>query len=284
MTPLQVLETESATPPLGAATPSLSLRAAHDVASRAWPSVQLSYEKFFEHVSRGESNPRVPEHAAAVYLCAACKDGQVTAYQALEAAYFPALGAILRRLLGTCAAEEVLQDVRTRLLVGVPPKIASYRGSGSLAGWLRSVAVHAAQDHLRAAGVRRTCLQKLARAQRVTHAADASDDQLFQKQRREVCERAWHSAIGSLDSAERQLLHHHFVSGLSIDVLGTIHAVHRATIARRIRRATARVRRRVHEALALPCQDLSVGDVDALALRACGDVDVGRTLEPPYAA
>jgi RNA polymerase sigma-70 factor, ECF subfamily len=284
MSSLQVLKAESASPPLRAGTPP-ALRAAHDTARRTWPGVQLSYEKFFAHVSRGETNPRVPEHASDLYLCAACKDGQMAAYHALEAAYFPALRTILRRLLGeSLATEEVLQEVRTRLLVGDPPRIASYRGSGCLASWLRSVAVHAAQDHRRAAGVRRSCLQKLARAERVSIATEATDDQLFQKQRRALCEQAWHSAIRSLDSAERQLLHHHFVSGLTIDALGTIYAVHRATVARRIRRAVAQVRRRIHEVLAVQCRDMSIRDVNTLALRACGDVDVASTLEPAYAA
>jgi RNA polymerase sigma-70 factor (ECF subfamily) len=229
----------------------------------------------------------VPAHPADVYLCAACADGQTAAYRALEAAYFPAAYASIRRLLGDASAQEVLQEVRTRLFVGPARKIASYRGHGRLLGWLRTVAIHAAQDHLRAASAQRGWLVRLAGAQHpnaTLAAAEGTDEQLFQMQRARPCAQAWSSAIGALGSAERQLLHHHFVAGLSIDVLGTLYSVHRATVARRIRRATDRVRSHVRKALAQHDWDLSAGDLDALALRACGNLDVVSALEPPYAA
>jgi RNA polymerase sigma-70 factor, ECF subfamily len=288
MTQLQGTVTVNAPPAFRAGNPSVALQTAHALARRTWPGVTLSYERFRAHVTREGSAPAVvPAHPADLYLCAACLDGQAAAYQSLESAHFPALRAIVRRLLDDpSAVEEVLQEVRTRLFVGDSPKIASYRGSGCLSGWLRSVAVHAAQDHLRAVSVRRGWLRKLERTQHANAAlaTDATDEQAFQTQRASVCEQAWNSAIRSLGSSERQLLHHHFVSGLSIDVLGAIYAVHRATIARRIRRATDRVRRRVREALATNYHGLCAADLDALALRACGDVDVMRTLEPSYAA
>ena len=40
--------------------------------------------------------------------------------------------------------DEVKQGLRERLLVGPPPRIAEYSGSGPLGGWLRVVSVRLA--------------------------------------------------------------------------------------------------------------------------------------------
>ncbi|MEY2936230.1 MAG: hypothetical protein RL033_6979, partial [Pseudomonadota bacterium] len=123
----------------------------------------MSYPRFSAYAQSLElSGAAVAAHAVDLYLCAGCADGQPSAYQALEAAHFPALTAALWRLLGDRATvQEVLQDLRIRLFVGDPPRITTYRGSGSLSAWLRKVAVHSALDCLRASNVQRGRLREL---------------------------------------------------------------------------------------------------------------------------
>lgn len=258
----------------------VALEAAHAMARRTWPEVSLSYENFQAHVSPEGSTAEGVEYPSDLYLCAACKYGQAEAYQALEAAYFPALRRLLGRLLQeVTAVEDVLQEVRTRLFVGEPPKIASYRGRGCLAGWLRSVALHAARDHLRCVRAQRGRLLRLSHPDVAllgvlrAPAAETLDENPG-KRERQRCQRAWSVAIRSLRPEERQLLYHHFVNGLSIDALAALYGVHRATAARRIRRATAGVRRRMRNELALDYTSLTQQELDRLAQLTCGDVDV----------
>jgi RNA polymerase sigma-70 factor (ECF subfamily) len=273
---------------------SLALQAAYALGRSTWTEIALSHERFYAHATRlGYTCWVVPAHPVDLYLCAACESGEAAAYQALEATYFPTLQRVIRRILGErAAAEEVLQEIRTRLFVGSAPKIASYRGSGPLGGWLRTLAVHAAQDRLRANSVQRCQLRKLASAQRnapSTTTLEEGGEAAFHRDYARVCARAWSAAIGSLAGEERQLLHHYFVSGLSIDRLGPLYRVHRATVHRRIRRATAQVRRQVREALARHYRDLTHRDLDTLALRTCCDLDLGAvlvqdTVDPSHAA
>lgn len=268
----------------------VALEAAHALARRTWPEVRLSYEKFHAHVSPDGSAAGGLEHPSDLYLCAACKYGQAEAYQALEATYFPALRRLLSRLLQEpSAVEDVLQEVRTRLFVGASPKIASYRGRGCLAGWLRSVAVHAARDHLRCVRAQRGRLRRLSHPDVALlgtlrpPAADWLEDGAgtWERQR---CQQAWNAAIRSLDTQARQLLYHHFVNGLSIDALGALYGVHRATAARRIRRATASVRRSVRDELGRAYANMTHHELDRLAQHTCCELDVMLSLERLSAA
>ncbi|HEU4577804.1 MAG TPA: sigma-70 family RNA polymerase sigma factor [Polyangiaceae bacterium] len=273
---------------------SSALHAAYTQGRKAWPELLLSYERFQAHATQlAYTSCVVPAYPADLYLCAACASGQGAAYQALEAAYFPGLARAVFRILGEQAGtDEVLQEIRTRLFVGSAPKISSYRGSGALSGWLRSLAVNAAQDRVRSNIVQRGRLRRLATAERGSPTATTLEDsaeQPFRGDYARVCGGAWYAALATLGSAERQLLHHHFVSGLSIDVLGPLYGVHRATVHRRIRKAVERVRRQVRERLLRHYRDLSEVDLDALAFRACRDLDLGGALvrgglQPSHAA
>jgi RNA polymerase sigma-70 factor (ECF subfamily) len=273
---------------------STALHAAYLQGHQTWPQLELSYERFRAHVGAlAYTSCVVPAYPADLYLCAGCANGESAAYQALEATHFPSLERAVYAILGEKAGtEEVLQEIRTRLFVGSSPKISTYRGSGSLSGWLRSLAVNAAQDRVRANIVQRGRLRRLATAERGSPSATTLEDSAEQPFRRDyarVCHRAWCAALATLGSAERQLLHHYFVSGLSIDVLGPLYGVHRATVHRRIRKAVERVRNQVRERLLRHYRDLSETDLDALAFRACCDLDLGGSLvrddlQPSHAA
>jgi RNA polymerase sigma-70 factor (ECF subfamily) len=259
------------------------LREAYASGQQLWPDVPLSYPQFCAYLLRCGDEP-LPAYPAELYLCAACALGQPSAHRALEKSYFPPLSLAIRPLLrDRYAVEDVLQEVRSRLFVGSLPKIASYRGSGSLGGWLRSVAIHAARDHLRASKSSRQRLQKLAAAQRADadgHALSvpANDEHAFRNDFVGACQWAWRAAIHSLTSMERKLLHHHFVSGLSIDILGKLYGVHRATVARRIRRAADRLSQGVRAALSARYRDWSGPALDALTREACGELDLAGLL------
>jgi RNA polymerase sigma-70 factor (ECF subfamily) len=260
------------------------LHEAYAAGRQAWTGLRLSYPQFCAYLLRSGNGAVLPARPAELYLCASCALGQENAYRALEKTYFPPLKLAIQPLLrDRHAVDDVLQTLRSRLFVGSTPKIASYRGLGSLCGWLRTVAVHAAQDYLRANKSNRQHLRQLADAQRVNAQGQArwmpaSDEQAFQRDFAGACQTAWRSALHSLSEMERKLLHHHYVSGLSIDILGTLYGVHRATVARRIQRATARICGRVRATLSAHYQDWSGPDLDILARDACAELDLAGLL------
>jgi RNA polymerase sigma-70 factor len=260
---------------------SMSCLDAYAAGVRAWPRVRLTYEDFSAYVGRPGYCDNTLAHAAELYLCAACALGDQSAYRTLEATYFPKLTATIYRVLkDTQAVGDVLQELRGRWFVGHPPKIATYRGSGSLAGWLCSSAVRASSDYLRAASAQRRRTKRLMFDQltRPAMVTCGPDDRSFREDPARLCEQAWLSAVRLLEPSERQLLHHYFVSGLSIDLLGPLYSVHRATIARRIRRTTDRVRRQVRASLSSHYLGWSGQDLDALVLGVCHELDVSFSL------
>jgi RNA polymerase sigma-70 factor len=260
-----------------------AIEVAYAAGKRAWPDIPVSYEQFRAHVAQMESSPAsVQAHGSEYYLCVACALGMESACQQLDATYLQPLASVASRLLqDLAAAEDVLQDVRARLLAASPARIASYRGSGSLAGWLRTIVVHACQDYLRAKVLRRNQQLQLQRWQLVSSGIEQGSDTEgapLRHQRNLIVRQAWHAAIRSLSLPERRLLHHYFVSGHSIDVLSQLYSGHRATMARRIRRATAQVSERVRQALQPHYTGLDSAELQAL-VRDCGrEIDLMETL------
>jgi RNA polymerase sigma-70 factor, ECF subfamily len=256
--------------------PPVTLEEAFVSARRVWPHISLSFRQFQDFVTLPHDGWTVPAYPADVYLCTGCVNGHGDAYRALQAAYFSSLRAVIYRVTGDRpAVDDVLQDVCTRLFVGEAAKLRTYRGSGTLGGWLRRVAVRASQDYQREKWAQRDRLRKLARVA----PDDASPEAPSSLQRHTTLgEQAWCGAIGLLDAADKQLLHHYFVSGLSIDILGAMYEVHRATIARRIQRVAQLVHRRARKALAGHFPELDTGDLDALVRQLCRDSDLASTL------
>jgi RNA polymerase sigma-70 factor (ECF subfamily) len=224
--------------------PDAPRRVAFSVARQAWPATRLSFERFCEHLDGLGHTVELPREVSALYLCAACIDGDAVAWRTLEAAYFPALADCVTRIVGSAdLVEDVLQDVRYRLVAQAPPKLATYRGRGSLASWLRAVAVNVALDIRRAGAARRRRELELLAWSAVADEprSSAMERDSFERRCAEVLDRGLTGAVMKLAAAERNLIHLHVVNGLSIDVLGSVYSVDRSTIARRIRRHFDRV-------------------------------------------
>ncbi len=207
-----------------------------------WPDIELSRESFENHLRRVGYGPRCIEHVTDLYLCAAAAEGVQAAVRALDRTHLVSLRSALATVVGrTDLVEELLQVVRIRLLVGAPPKIATYRGIGPLGAWLRVVAVRAALDLKRAQGMHRRGLQQF--SQHVEHMAPLARSADAEVAESNEMARILVRELTSLDAPNRELLLHHYVSRLSIDVLGAMYGVNRSTVARRVRRTVARLRR-----------------------------------------
>jgi RNA polymerase sigma-70 factor (ECF subfamily) len=195
-------------------------------------------------------------HAADLLVALGCTLGNPTALGLFFAHYAPAIARALRRLdLPEGTRADLQQDLYAKLLLDEPgrgPTIARYHGSGSLRRWLQATAINAALKTL--------SRERLVPVGDVTaiNLGEGSDPELALLRRnfREAFDRALEDAIAGLTRDERLLLQQHFVDGSSIDVLARLYRVHRATAARRLARARARL---YSETLGLLRRRLDVG-------------------------
>lgn len=205
-----------------------ALQTAHDQARSAWPGVGLDIAQFEAHLARLGCAGSLPAHVSDVYLACACSKGDPVACRLFEASFAADIRAAAGRLCTDPALrEEVVQQVRHKLLVGEPPGLAKYTGEGSLPAWLRAVARRAAIDALRARKQRETA--------RVSdlQANDSSIESRIDRARfLQLFERCLGLAFSALPARDRNLIRMHYAGSVGIDALGRAYGVHRATAAR----------------------------------------------------
>ena len=208
----------------------------------AWPEIRVEAAAFLAFLGRclpeGAASAMASLRAAELYLVCAYGLGAPGAAPALEEHYMDRVRAALARL-GTPAAQiaDIQQELRRRLVEqqAPPPERKGYAGSGDLAAWLCVSAV-------REAGARRERQKRerpLEEAEAALVTAPDADPEMahLSATYREEFQAAFKEALASLSSDERNLLRYHFVDGCSIDQIGGVLGVHRATVARRINRA-----------------------------------------------
>jgi RNA polymerase sigma-70 factor (ECF subfamily) len=140
--------------------------------------------------------------------------------------------------LSPAKLDELKQVLRNELFVArakSPPGISRYAGTGDLRAWLRVTAVRAAlkilrKDKRHAPAGDEAMLKDL---------AGDDDPELSHMKRiyRPAFREAFQEALESLTAREQNLLRLHVVDRLSIDELGALYQVHRATAARWVERA-----------------------------------------------
>jgi RNA polymerase sigma-70 factor, ECF subfamily len=170
-------------------------------------------------------------------------------------------------------ADEVLQRLREHLLVGNAergPALRDYAGRGDLRGFLRVSAV-------------RECLRLLKHQRRevgmeaddlaeLVPAVDPELERLKETYRKEfgAC---FAEALASLGARERTILRMNTIDRLSIDQIGAVYAVHRATAARWLERARTDVAERTEQLLAERLA-LTTGEVASVIRLVRSELDV----------
>lgn len=228
----------------------------------AWPEVTLDPEDFVAHLAQRT----LPDEdllaglqkvvAADLYLACACSRGDPAALQAFDRHYIARLTAQLARADALPAfTDEVKQAVRVRLLVaeaGLVPRIASYRGRGSLAVWLRLTAARLAVNLRNSAGPVDHQEHDLDRLQ-----SKHADPELafFKAHYGEELRKAIQGALEALPAKDGNILRLHFFEGLSAQTMGVMHRVSERTVQRWIRdireRIIAETRRLLNQRFAL---------------------------------
>jgi RNA polymerase sigma-70 factor (ECF subfamily) len=186
-----------------------------------------------------------------VALAWACTQGDAAAIGHLERTAIASAGHALAKLrLAGTIAEDVLAWLRFELLVRPGGALlASYAGRGELASWVRAIAVHEA-------------IKRARRARREVTPEHLDDLPMPEPELVALrgaygseLTRALADSFRALTVDDRNLLRQFFLDGLTIDMLGKLYAVHRATAARRVAAARTRlvdlVRDRLRRELAL---------------------------------
>ncbi len=223
-----------------------------------------------------------PEAIEELALGLACARGDDAALRRLEARYFDGVHAALHAMkLAPSLRDEVVQEVRRKLLVGDPPKIAGYAGRGSLRGLLKVTATRTAISMLRKAG------REAPGDDAVLDGASGLDDPelAYLKERyRGIFREAFEEAVASLEPHERNLLRLHFLRKVTLEALATMYGVHRATIVRQLARIRETIERATERGLRekLGAERREVESVMDL-IRSRFDVSVERLLESAHA-
>jgi RNA polymerase sigma-70 factor (ECF subfamily) len=222
------------------------------------PTLDLSDDDFVAalaaHTPRDDAEAsckrvRVDEFA----LAAAAARGRDAAIAQLERTFSATLGAACRRFEGRGhTADDLRQILRTKLFVGDEPAIALYNGQGSLETWLRVIATRLFIDLGRRKDRARETSEDPSDLD-VIEPSDLALD-LVKAEYRSAVAAALDEAARQLDAVDRHLLRQHLVAGLSIDQVGAVLGIHRATAARRIAKAREQLAAKTRELVAAQLQ------------------------------
>jgi len=245
-----------------------------------WPRVHLAYGAFESHCHRifaSDDGPDVTREGSDLYLCCACAAGNAEALRVLEGDGLSlAVSAISRIEREHDFVQETLQEVREKLLVGPSAKVLDYTGRGPLLAWLRVVATRCALDHYRS--MRASAARKTELSDSLTERGISIESSLARLRYGSSFQSALRRAVTNLPAQDRNVLRMHVNGQCSIDEIGRAYNVHRATAARWLERARARIYEAVRRELGDGRDHFSESEFRSLA-RA-----VGSQLELSFSA
>jgi RNA polymerase sigma-70 factor (ECF subfamily) len=251
-------------------------------ARAAWPSVAVPEERFLAHVAGrlasggGGADSLGRLRAGDLYLACACAGGDPNATAAFLENFMPQVHAALASLgAGSGDREELVQHLADLLFVADgdrPGAIATYSGRGSLRSWVRSVAVRTGMRQLGRARAAAADDEALASVP----AADDQEIHVLRARYGEAFRAAFRDALAALTPRQRNLLKQHTIDELTVDQIGRLYRVHRATAARWVAAARDELcegtRRRLIERLSLAGHE-----VDSILRLVWSQLDVSIT-------
>jgi RNA polymerase sigma-70 factor (ECF subfamily) len=233
------------------------LDAALDEPERTWRAAWLTREEFAGELAArlnddDEDAARWWDHLRPtdLYLASSCARGVAGALDRFEHLYGDEIARTAQRFeRAGLPADDLVQALRAKLFttpgVGsgeergrdVRPRIAMYTGQGFLQNWLRVTTTRTFIDCCRChpespeVPIRNELVAVLPEPK--------GDPELHLLKREHVThfKASFAEAVAALDSADRLLLRQHLVERLTIDQLGALYHLHRASAARRIAKA-----------------------------------------------
>lgn len=209
-------------------------------AQERWSDVDAPVDGFVRHLAarlpRGSIvQAMVTLRAEDLYLAFACSLRDPAALAAFEATFASEFKLVLSRSRGAIDPEDFRQTCREKLFAADRPKVADYSGQGDLRSWVRVTLLRALIDLSRKR--RELGLMSDDRALSLPSPGDDPELDYLKRLYRDEFKQAFEEAALALTAEDRNLLRYHHAHGLSIDEIGNLYNVHRATAARRIARA-----------------------------------------------
>jgi RNA polymerase sigma-70 factor (ECF subfamily) len=243
----------------------------------SWPGVTLDDDAYLRRLVHalglraGESAERVVRTmpGADLYLAAACAAGDAGAIAAFRAAFMPQLRDTLARLGATAA---LIDETEQRVIAG-------YSGRGRLRSWLRSIGVRTGRRLMGVAAGGDDVVE------RIPAADDDPELELVRARYADRFRAAFVSAFADLSERQRNLLRQYHIDELTIDQLGGLYRVNRATAARWVIAARTALLAATRARLAA---DLAIvtDEVDSIIrlVRSRLDISIRELFGPPAAS
>jgi RNA polymerase sigma-70 factor (ECF subfamily) len=240
------------------------------------PRVRATLQRFADameaRVAAGAALSEV--FAADLLLATGCLEGDEGSLETFEIECMQDASKALARLrLDASATDEILQRVRTKLLVGDggAPRLATYAARGSLAGWVRAAVVHEALSTKRAE-VRRGPHTGASALERL-HGLDDPDLARLHAAYAVPFKEAFTAVLGSLAPRDRNVLRLVYVDGLTAEQVGAAYGVHRVSVARWIGQIRAALFERTRARLCERLQ-LSPAEMESMTRLCLSQIDV----------
>jgi RNA polymerase sigma-70 factor (ECF subfamily) len=219
---------------------SAALESLWEKARARWPDLDVTQAAFAKHVggraAGAEDMARL--HAEDLLLACACAAGNARAISAFESLFHDDLRRAHGKTRATkIAFDDFAQALRQKLFVAPSAKIAEYQGTGSLRGWVRTVATRELLDMLRPAHLAERPEGDGQAFARIPAPGDAPDLQYIKRLYGAAVTAALQDAAKELEPEERNVLREMYARGLTIDQIAALRGIHRATAARRVQRA-----------------------------------------------
>jgi RNA polymerase sigma-70 factor (ECF subfamily) len=224
----------------------------------AWPGVTVSAEMFASAMATNiVADPLVELaelHVTDLYIAHACAAGLPAAVAAFEQSYGATIAETLQALgLDQAGVADVAQDVRAHLLVAAQsftPKIATYTGRGTLRNWVRAVAARRAASASRRPADRPLVDDMIENdvLDDVPGIGDGPERAHFRATYRAEVKQAFEAALATLTPQQRNLLRHRYVDELTVEAIGALYGVHKASASRWLDEARAVLAKRTRNA------------------------------------
>ena len=302
-----------------AAAMTAALMAQWEAGAAAWPEIAVAHERFGGEVARRIGAPKSADaaeaadaadaakavhgakaatgakvaegavvavaamRAADVYLAIACCDGTQGAIARIEEILARELKHAALKLRATAdQTTEIHAELRRILLVDEPPRRAAlreYAGRGDLRGYIRVMATRALIRAINR-GRREIAIEDNEFFDRMLPNDDA-EISFLRAQYRDAVDRALRAALEGLDPRSRALLRYQLIDGWSIDQVGKLYGVHRATAARWLTEAREVLGTAIRMELAARLQ-ISPEEVDSIVrlVQSRVDMSLDRLLVP----
>jgi RNA polymerase sigma-70 factor (ECF subfamily) len=254
----------------GDGTLAATLAQLRNAARAAYPDLAVDAASFAAELARRLGATATPEvlarvRADHVHLAIACVAGDPRAICRFEAEFLDEVAAAAGRLRARPdQADEVRGQLRRLLFVGEPGRPAALRefsGRGDLRSYLRVIATRELVRVINK-GRREIGVADEAFLDMLSPAAGPELGYLREHYRADV-EAAMRAALAALPEQPRALLRYSVVDGWTVDRIGALYGIHRATAARRVASAREALGAAIRTELAARLA-ISIAEVDSI--------------------